>query len=190
MPTVIDRPPADFAVAVEEVRKTALRGEIITEPMPAPKRIAPYSYALSGDVVVKNEELATGRFILLYDPAGQDAWGGQFRCVTYARAEVEKEMATDPMLPDVGWSWLQDALAARSAEHGPVSGSITVVRSEGYGELAESGTSAQIEVRASWTPQSEKGAHIAAWADLLAYLAGLPPVEEDVVSLSNRRGRR
>ena len=80
--------------------------------MPAPQRIAPHAFAISGDVLVGEDELATGRFILLHDPAGNDAWGGTFRCVTFARADIEADMAADPVLPSVGWSWLTEALEA------------------------------------------------------------------------------
>ncbi len=52
------------------------------------------------------EDLADGRLVLLHDPAGHDAWHGTFRLVTLVRAELEPEMAADPLLPDVCWSWL------------------------------------------------------------------------------------
>ena len=58
-------------------------------------------------------DVATGRLVLLHDPAGQDAWDGTLRLVTYVTAELEPELASDPLLPAVGWSWLTDALAAR-----------------------------------------------------------------------------
>ena len=38
------------------------------------------------------EDAATGRFVLLHDPAGQEGWGGQWRCVTFARAAIDLEM--------------------------------------------------------------------------------------------------
>ena len=44
-------------------------------------------------------ELGTGRLVLLHDPAGHEAWQGTFRVVTYVRAELEPEMAADPLLP-------------------------------------------------------------------------------------------
>ena len=34
------------------------------------------------------------------------------RVVAYVRAELDAELADDPLLPTVGWSWLTDALAA------------------------------------------------------------------------------
>ena len=48
--------------------------------------------------------------MLLYDPAGQDGWTGTFRVVVQVQADVEEEMAADPLLGEVGWSWLTDAL--------------------------------------------------------------------------------
>ncbi|MGH3483609.1 MAG: DUF3000 family protein, partial [Nocardioidaceae bacterium] len=56
-----DRPPAEFLRAVEQLRAARLRPEVGLEELPAPQRIAPYALALSGDVTVDGEELATGR---------------------------------------------------------------------------------------------------------------------------------
>ena len=186
----IDRTPPAFGAAVEQLTRAVLRPEVVVDTMPAPQRIAPHAHALSGDVVVDGDELGTGRFILLHDPAGNDAWGGTFRCVTFARADVEPEMAADPALPSVGWSWLVDALASHGGEHPAASGSVTVVTTEGFGEMASDGADAQVEVRASWTPGSDLGAHAGAWTDLLCALAGLPPLSPGVVPLQRRRGAR
>lgn len=186
----IDRTPAAFEAAVEQLSLAVLRPEVVIDTMPAPQRIAPHAHALSGDVVVAGDDLATGRFILLHDPAGNDAWGGTFRCVTFARADVEPEMAADPALSSVGWSWLTDALATHDAEHAAASGSVTVVATEAFGEMAEDGSNAQIEVRASWTPTASVGAHVSAWSDLLCAIAGLPPLTPGVVPLQRRRGAR
>ena len=162
--------------------------------MPAPQRIAPHAFAISGDVLMGDDELATGRFILLHDPAGNDAWGGTFRCVTFARADIEADMAADPMLPSVGWSWLTEALEGQGARHSAASGNVTVVRSEGFGGMLDDGSDAQIEVRASWTPDdfppSDMGAHAAAWSHLLCAISGLPPLAPGVIPLPRRRGAR
>ena len=80
--------------------------------MPAPQRIAPFASALSADVTVDGEDVGTGRLVLLHDPAGNDAWAGTFRCVAYARAEIDPEIANDPLAGEVAWSWLTEALAA------------------------------------------------------------------------------
>jgi hypothetical protein len=192
----IDRTPPAFTAAVEQVGRAVLRPEVVVDTMPAPQRIAPFAHAVSGDVITPGasrpagggeDELGTGRFILLHDPAGNDAWGGTFRCVTFARADVEPEMAADPSLPTVGWSWLTDALDSHGGDHIAASGSVTVVHTEGFGEMAADGSDAQIEVRASWTPTSDMGAHISAWADLLCAIAGLPPLAPGVIPLQQRR---
>ena len=71
------------------------RPEIILETVPAPQKLAPFALALSADVL---DDLATGRFVLLHDPAGQEGWAGKFRAVTFARADIELDMAKDPLL--------------------------------------------------------------------------------------------
>ena len=190
----IDRTPAQFAEAVAQVRQATLRPEVVADEMPAPQRIAPHAFAMSGDVVIDDEDLATGRFILLHDPAGNDAWGGTFRCVTFARADIEADMAADPVLPSVGWSWLTEALDAYGSAYSAASGSVTVVRSEGFGEMDADGSNAQIEVRASWTPivddSSTMASHASAWTDLLCAIAGLPPLAPGVIRLQRKRGVR
>lgn len=188
--STIDHTPSAFRAALEQLDAAPLRPEVVVDEIPAPQRIAPYAHALSGDVEVGGDDVATGRFILLHDPAGNDAWDGQFRCVTFARAEVESEMAADPALASVGWSWLVDALAGHGGHHTAASGSVTVVTTETFGEMADDAGSAQVEVRASWTPTSDVGAHVAAWTELLCTLAGLPPLSPGVVPLQRRRGRR
>lgn len=185
----IDRIPSTFVAAVEELRTTALRPEVAVDEIPAPQRIAPHAHALSGDVLIDDDEIATGRFILLHDPAGNDAWNGTFRCVTFARAEVEAEMAADPALASVGWTWLTDALEAYGGTSTALNGSVTVVSTESFGEMAGEESSAQVEVRASWTPTSSVGPHASAWSDLLCTLAGLPPLSPDVVPLQRAATR-
>jgi len=174
-----------------------LRPEIFCEEMPAPQRIAPYASALSADVTVDDEDLGTGRLILLHDPEGNDAWaGGTFRCVLYTRAEVEVEMVSDPMLGQVGWSWLTDALAGHDAAYVAASGSVTRVATESFGAMAEESGTAQVEIRASWTPVADENGqvdvrpHVEAWAELMCTAVGLPPVPEGVAVIPSRRGQR
>src|SRR6476661_10002034 len=98
--TRVDAPttPPEFRDAVARMRAARLRPEVFCEEMPAPQRIAPHASALSADVTVDGVDVGTGRIILLHDPAGNDAWSGTFRCVAYARAEVDLDLITDPML--------------------------------------------------------------------------------------------
>jgi hypothetical protein len=97
-------------------------------------------------------------------------------------------MGVDPFLADVAWSWLIDALAARGARYSAASGTATRILSTGFGELEAQGDGAQIELRASWTPDDhDVTAHVEGWGELLCMLAGLPPAIEGVSLLSARR---
>jgi Protein of unknown function (DUF3000) len=183
--------PGAFRRAVADLTATTWRPELSVEPIPAPQRIAPFAAAITADVMVNGDEVGSGRLVLLHDPAGNAAWQGTFRCVTFARAEVDPEMVTDPLMGSVGWSWLIDALAAHSAEYLAPSGTVTSVTSESFGGMAEEAPRAEVEVRASWTPVLEDGVglppHLAAWAELLCTTAGLPPLPAGVVLMPSRR---
>jgi hypothetical protein len=172
-----------------------MRPEVLCEPMPAPQRIAPYAAALSADVTVDGTDVSTGRIILLHDPAGNESWDGTYRCVAYARADIDLDMITDPALADVGWSWLTEALAAHGASYTAASGTVTRVATDSFGQMSDDSGSAQIEIRASWTPVLDEGhlditCHVEAWGELLCTAAGLPPVPEGVTAMPSRRGRR
>jgi hypothetical protein len=189
--------PEEFRVAVAQMRAARLRPEVFREEMPAPQRIAPYAAALSADVTIDGEDVGTGRIVLLHDPAGNDAWAGTFRCVAYARAEIDPEMANDPLLAEVGWSWLREALAAHGASYVAPSGTVTKVSSESFGGMADEEPSAQLEIRASWTPVADLatgaplnlGPHAEAWGELLCTASGLPPVPDGVATMPSRRGQ-
>ncbi|MFI9201865.1 DUF3000 domain-containing protein [Streptomyces sp. NPDC053048] len=194
--------PSVFRQAVAGLQGVRLRPEIELDATPPPQRLAPYSYALEAAVVVDDEELADGRLILLHDPAGHDAWGGTFRLVTLVHAELEPEMAADPLLPEVCWSWLTGALEARRVPYAAISGTVTRAGSHYFGGLREREPSTRIEIRASWSPAlpakgpgaggvPDTAAHLSAWCDLLCQIAGLPPggaPEAGIVTLPQRRG--
>ena len=182
--------PAEFREAVAQMRAARLRPEVLCEQMPAPQRIAPYATALSADVTVDGEDIGTGRIVLLHDPAGNDTWNGTFRCVAYARAEVTPELAADPFLAEVAWTWLVEALEAHGATYTAPSGTVTKVASESFGGMAEDGGTAQLEIRASWTPEGDVGPHVEAWGELLCTAVGLEPVPDGVTALPSRRGQR
>ncbi|MEV0847302.1 DUF3000 domain-containing protein [Streptomyces sp. NPDC049954] len=194
-----DTPPA-FTAAVEALRAARPRPEIEIEPTRAPQRLAPFAHAVEAAVVDGEEDLADGRLVLLHDPAGHEAWKGTFRLVTLVRAELEPEMAADPLLPEVCWSWLTGAFQARGLAYGEASGTVTRAGSHYFGGMRERPPASQIEIRASWTPREgangvpDTAAHLAAWCDLLSQIAGLPPAtapgEAAVVSLPQRRGPR
>jgi hypothetical protein len=168
--------PETFVRAVASLQAVTPRPEIALEDLDAPRRLAPFAHAIAGTVCRAGEEVATGRLILLHDPAGQEAWEGTLRLVTYVTAELEPELAADPLLPEVGWSWLTDALAATGARYRAAGGTVTQTSSTRFGDLAGPPATADLEIRASWTPiHADLGAHVEAWYALLASTAGLPP---------------
>ncbi len=185
-----DDAPEAFRRALASLRQAVVRPEVVIDEAPAPQRLAPYAVALTADVVVDGEEIATGRLVLLHDPLGHETWHGTFRLVTYVRAELEPEMAHDPLLPGVGWAWLVESLEARASRYLAPSGTVTRVASESFGSMAGRAATAEVEIRASWTPlDDDLGPHLAAWCELLCTTAGLPPVPAGVVPLPTRRAR-
>ncbi|MEU6736340.1 MULTISPECIES: DUF3000 domain-containing protein [Streptomyces] len=189
--------PPVFRAAVEQLHSARLRPGIEIETVRAPRRLAPHAHALEAAVLDGEDDLADGRLILLHDPAGHEAWQGGFRLVTLVRAELEPEMAADPLLPEVCWSWLTGALQSRGLTVKEPGGTVTRASSQHFGGLAERPPASQIEIRASWTPYESAGqapdtaGHLAAWCELLCQLAGLPPLapsDGSVVTLPQRRG--
>lgn len=182
--------PLAFLEAVASLRSTRVRAEIAVSEAPAPAKLAPFSLALNADLSIDpDEDIATGRFVLLHDPQGQEAWAGTFRIVSFVKADIDPEMTSDPLLTVVGWTWLMDALAEHGVDHAMASGTVTRVASESFGELSDRGSAAEIEIRASWTPLGSISAHFEAWCDLLATCAGLPPLPADVATIAPRHQR-
>ncbi|MFC6360072.1 DUF3000 domain-containing protein [Luteococcus peritonei] len=184
---------ADFGALTRELEGFTWRPEVEIEQIPSPQRIAPHSVAVAADVVSGGEDVGNGRLVLLHDPAGNEAWQGTHRCVTFARAEVDLEMVTDPLLAEVGWSWLTDALADHGADYLAASGTVTAVSSRCFGGMQDEPDRAEVEIRASWTPVIDGPTgltpHLAAWQDLLCMTAGLPSLPQGIVMLGSRQGR-
>ena len=158
------------------------------EDVPAPKRLAPYASAIAATVERDGADVAWGRLVLLYDPDGQEGWGGVFRLVAYIRADVEPEIAADPLLGEVGWSWLSEALDTHVPGYAVPSGTVTRVITEGFGAKRDELPLTGFELRASWSPTGpgnraddndldslDLSAHISAWCDCLSAAAGLEP---------------
>ncbi|HEY0119905.1 MAG TPA: DUF3000 domain-containing protein [Cellulomonas sp.] len=190
---VPDDVPAEFVRALRSLRAVAVRPEVVLDEVPGPARIAPYSAALTAEVrsarrSVAADELASGRFVVLHDPQGQEAWEGRFRLVTLVRTSLEPEVGMDPMLADVAWSWFTDALAAAGPGAHAAAGTVTRVLSHSFGSLERRDESSELEIRASWTSDDENlGPHLLVWASLLCTAAGLEPLPEGVTPLAPRR---
>ena len=194
---------ADFIAASERLAATSVRPEFHIEPAPAPQRLAPHALTLVADTsptvtqsALSNlSESATGRFVLLHDPDGVDEWAGTFRVVVFARCDVEPEMLVDPFIHEVAWSWVTDALTDVAVAQ--VGGTVTISSGTSFGTMAERPGDGLVEVRASWTPVAldDQGVvdampdQLHAWIDILARLAGLPPLPADVPHVAAHRPR-
>ncbi|WP_245905981.1 DUF3000 domain-containing protein [Mycolicibacterium palauense] len=162
-----------------------VRPEIELGPIRPPQRLAPYSYAVGAevrhpevpDVPEQSDGDAFGRLILLHDPEGSDAWDGTMRLVAYIQADLDSSEAIDPLLPEVAWSWLVDALETRADHFTALGGTVTATTSVRYGDISGPPRAHQLELRASWTATTlELGFHVQAFCEVLEHAAGLPPV--------------
>jgi hypothetical protein len=95
-------------------------------------------------------------------------------------------MASDPLLPEIGWTWLLEALKKNNCEFSAPSGTVTRVASASFGALADREEDSEMEIRASWTPTDGENllSHVNAWLELLAMAAGLEPIPQGVSSIA------
>jgi hypothetical protein len=199
---------AAFALGRDAV--ASARDDLELEDWPAPRKLAPHAFALAATAYRDGEEAGTGKLVLLYDPDGQDGWTGSFRIVCHVHADVEEEMAADPLLGEVGWSWLTDALDLHAPGYAAPSGTVTRVITEGFGGKSDEPPATAFELRASWCPgdgsrsdgddgdlggdggdggdiADELSGAVLAWCDLLAAAAGLPA--QGTVAIGGRTGQ-
>ena len=187
----------EFAQALAQVRAVRIRPEFQLDEAPAPQRLAPSAVALTAESV-DADDAATGRFVLLHDPDGVEEWEGTFRAVVFVRARVESDLVADPMLHEVAWAWLLEALDASAATATQVGGTVTTTVGRSFGSMADRPAEGFLEIRGSWTPigiddepaAAGMGRHVQAWMDLLAHAAGLTPLPADVARVDRARQRQ
>lgn len=187
--TEMSAPPEVFRRAVAALTSPRPRPGIdLTEVRP-PRRLAPWAHAIAAEANGPAGELATARLVLLHDPRGQDSWDGVLRLVVYLRAEVDQDLAADPLLPTVGWSWLTDALDGSQAAWTALGGTVTLTSSARFGDITGPARSDDLELRGSWTATgTDLRPHAVAFHELMASAAGLPP--EGIALLAPRLTER
>lgn len=157
--------------------------------------MAPSTWACTGEILVHDDELASGRLVILHDPAGQEAWDGTYRMVALVQAQLEPEFSVEAMLGDVAWSWVTESLELHDADARELGCTATRVVSQSYGALASRPSTVDVEMRVSWTPDSPNGAdgadgapdlapHFAAWTAMLAAAGGLPPAPPRIAPIA------
>lgn len=184
-------PPA-FSQAVESMHAANLRPEINLGTIRPPQKLAPFSHAVglevgenrADDIVpVDTDGDAFGRLILLHDPGAEEAWEGAMRLVAYIQADMDSDVAGDPLFPDVAWEWLTESMEECGAGHTNLGGTVTATASVRFGEIGGPPRAHQLEMRASWTADGlDLTKHVEAFSRVLANVAGLPP--EGVTELS------
>ncbi|MDA3022202.1 MAG: DUF3000 domain-containing protein [Actinomycetota bacterium] len=187
-----------FAEALVRVRSVVVRPEFRLDEAPAPARLAPSALALTAERTDLDFDHASGRFVLLHDPDGVEEWDGTFRAVVFVRAALEADLIGDPLLHEVGWSWLVESLASTGAECTQAGGTVTCSSGQSFGSMADRPTDGFVEIRASWTPVATDGSpvelvmdrHVGAWIDLLAHAAGLMPMPPGMAQVSEPRRRK
>lgn len=176
-------PPQEFIDALDSLKGQHFRPEFHLVQIPPPTRIAPWAVALQAEVNESADQdpdffRGSAKFVVLHDPAGQPAWDGTFRIIMHAQAPMDAHMGDDPLLGEVAWSWLPEALAERGARYHNLNGTVTRVFNETFGGLYIDSSRVDLEVRASWTPDSAFVTdHLHAWAQFACTMAGLPPVD-------------
>lgn len=190
--------PKEFSAAVESMHSAKLRDEITLGTIRPPQRPAPFSHAIGLEVShgIDTDDLeaavpqdsqgdAFGRLILLHSPDAEEAWEGTMRLVAYIQADMDDAVASDPLLPDVAWQWLNESLAETGAGHTNLGGTVTSTASVRFGEIGGPPRAHQLEMRASWTAEGiDLSTHVEAFSKVLALVAGLPP--EGVAQLGKR----
>lgn len=192
VPAAEDKPstPLVFTKAVESMHAVTLRPELTLGTIRPPQRLAPFSHAIGLEVGTEedldpqkhaavpadSEGDAFGRLILLHDPGAEEAWDGAMRLVAYIQADMDDEVAADPLLPDVAWQWLTEGLDNDDSGYTNLGGTVTSTASVRFGEIGGPPRAHQLEMRASWTADStDLSAHVLAFSQVLANVAGLPP---------------
>lgn len=175
--------------AVASLQITGIRPEILLEEVPAPSRLAPFSAALAVDAVnADDEDLASGRFVVLHDPDGQPTWDGEFRVVTFVKAPIESDVVTDDIFDEVAWSWLMECLGDNDADYHHLSGTVTRTVSRSFADLKDRKDESDLEIRASWTANSsDLSAHLRGWLQLVETCAGLQPIPQGITAIARTR---
>lgn len=189
MSVKFDTAPGEFLTALSALRDVPTPPNLALEEIQAPFSVAPFAASLSGEVLRKNRSqntddiLAHGNFSIFYSPTVVTEWEAKFRIVSIVRAEIDKEMAVDPMIYEVARAWLHDSLTQSTARFNCLRGTVTQVMSQSLIGSDADEQESQLEIRSSWSPLPqnndgqvdwELGLHLESWINLLFATSGSP----------------
>lgn len=168
---------------VASLEITEVRPELEVVQIPSPKGLADDSLALSLNIRHDSEEAdhAVSRLVFAYSAEIPEGWNSSFRIIGYAKSPIDLEMARDEYLSSLPWEWLRESLIRNGAHFSHDAGTSTTVISTGHGALIGQPQHAELEIRASWSPEGNSWQpHLVGWAEMVALIAGLPPLQENV----------
>jgi hypothetical protein len=175
--------PEPFRAALVGLRAALtapVRAGLELQEVPGPKRLAPYAVAVAAEICRDDEQVASGRFVVLHDPQGQEGWRGDTRVVAFVSADVEAGDGRRPALAQSAGagSPSRSTSAGRTTRRG---GTVTRTVSCRFGQIEDADEASEVEVGPPWTPLPgadgalDLGSHLRAWCDLLCSTAGLRP---------------
>lgn len=145
--------PPEFIEALSSLREVSPGADVLLTEVPAPGKLAPYAGAL---VATKSyqDSSARARLVILYDPAAPAAWAGKFRLVLLLSGDIEEDLGSDPLFSEVAWTWLAECLNQCGAGYHHLAGTVTRQLSHSFGGIKFLGSNCELELRASWTPNT------------------------------------
>lgn len=178
----------EFALALASIRDASTRTELSITEIDAPTGLAAHSIAFNCDVRAENNfqkiDLGTGRLVLLWDTEPQESWGSRFRIIIFAKSPLETDIGFEDSSTGITWTWLKESLEHLQAGYSAEAGTTTRVISTGFGALASQPDHAELELRASWSPNDANvGAHLLAWQNLICMMSGFPLHNEELGQL-------
>lgn len=173
--------PAAFKLALLSIRQTKLPPHLVIEEIPLPHKETAFGVAISARTKIQDsgdKPAGIGRFALFYDYDPPLGWDDTMRCVIYVESQIDMQLATDSLAPQVAWSWLTESLINANPGHSSLVGTVSVEVNQAFGGLTLGGNEAQIQIRASWSPQNQQvGPDFTAWLNTLLLCSGLDPAE-------------
>lgn len=163
--------------SLQDANKTSSIRLVECEP---PKKLAKHSVGIEGYL---DPDIATGRFVVLYDPLKRDLWGDSTRILAYTEADLDTKMYKQCDYASQIWAHYLKELEKIKAHH--ATSTITVTSDNYYGDIgaldlgvpsigSTQEASHGIEIRASWTAASTSVlTDLQVWEKMMLQIAGV-----------------
>jgi hypothetical protein len=175
-----DNLPPAFVEILESLQDANKSSSIRLIECDPPKKLSKCSVGIEGYL---DPDIATGRFVVLYDPLKNELWGGDTRVMTYTEADLNADMYKKCDYADQIWAHYLKELERIGAAS--ATSTITVTSDHYYGDIealdlglpsvgACRESSQGIEIRASWTASSRSLLKdLQVWEKMMLQIAGV-----------------